>query len=39
MDDIKLKPRKHMDTLIFIVVIIGWFILMKYVLPKSGVST
>ena len=27
------------DTLIFILIIIGWFVLQRWILPKLGIST
>ena len=27
------------DTLIFILIIIGWFVLQRWVLPRLGIST
>jgi len=27
------------DTLIFILIIVGWFVLQRFILPKLGIST
>ncbi len=27
------------DTLIFILIIVGWFVLQRWVLPRLGIST
>lgn len=34
-----LKRRRFMDTLIIILILAGWVILQKWVLPRMGVQT
>jgi len=33
------SKRVTMELLIFVLIIVGWFVLQKYILPKCGIST